>query len=178
MDGFDAEKFAEWLTSQFENSHYKSWSDLAKKVGVSRVTIGSYANARIQTLSGQPSRPRRDVAIRIAEAFDQPPNEVLLLTGHSPAILSEGESIFELGDMVHLIITNPDFTEEEKQAIAEVQKLVYELTMIRRQKFLNRQIEQTLIEDNGLNLYPVASMGILKADSFHKKNDKTKIKKS
>lgn len=84
MSNFDAEKFADWLQKAFADSPFKTFTELGRKVGLTKATISSYAKATPQTASNKPSRPKRDNVILIAQALKKDVDEALLLTGHSP----------------------------------------------------------------------------------------------
>ena len=84
MSGFSPETFAKWLTDSFKESTFKSYAEIADAIKVSRTTVSSYATARPQTNSNKPSRPKREIVIRLAEVLNKDVNEALLLAGHAP----------------------------------------------------------------------------------------------
>ena len=95
MFRYSAEDFAKWLDNAFQLSSFKSYSDLADKVGLSRGTVSSYASARPQSTSNKASRPRRENVIKLASALKQDINEALLLAGHAPKDVEDTNGYFK-----------------------------------------------------------------------------------
>lgn len=91
---FDADKFAEWLTSVYNSSSFKSWEDVSKAVKkhggqISRSSLSRYAGAKDQTLTGKPSQPQPQSAIALAKVFNEDEDKVLMLCGHAPKTVSK-----------------------------------------------------------------------------------------
>jgi hypothetical protein len=80
---YDAQEFADLLTSAFKNSFYKSWQEVADKVESTRSTLSRYAGAKPQTLTGKPSQPEPELVIKLARLFDQNVNQWLQAAGHA-----------------------------------------------------------------------------------------------
>lgn len=97
MPNYDADKFAEWLTSAFENSHFKSFSSLADAAGLTRSTVSSLANARPQSLTNKPSQPSPETVLKLAKALGEDIDQALLLAGHAPQSSPIPESIAAIG---------------------------------------------------------------------------------
>jgi plasmid maintenance system antidote protein VapI len=84
MSIFDAKRFGEWLKDAFDNSHYKSFAQLAEKVGVTRAYVSNLINAKEQLLTGKASQPNSELVVKLAQALGKDVNEALLLAGHAP----------------------------------------------------------------------------------------------
>lgn len=81
---YSPEEFAEWLTSAYEGSRYKSWRSVAFEIGTSHSTLTRLAGAKPQTLTGKPSQPSADLVITLANFFKKDVNEALRKGGHAP----------------------------------------------------------------------------------------------
>lgn len=84
VNSFDPVAFAAWLEDAFQHSNFKSYSQLADKIGVTRSTISSLATARVQSATGKASQPRAEMVINLANALGVDADTALLKAGHAP----------------------------------------------------------------------------------------------
>lgn len=84
VKNFDAEKFSKWMKDSFESSNFKSLTALADAVKSNKATISRLYNGTSQTLTNKPSQPNRDLVLRLANAFNDDVNKVLMLAGYAP----------------------------------------------------------------------------------------------
>lgn len=92
---FEAERFSEWLTRHFDNSRFKSFSELANEVKLSRATVSALANAKKQTLTDKPSKPKKENVILLATALEADVDEALKIAGYAPinAVVFDEETV-------------------------------------------------------------------------------------
>ena len=83
MSFYNPFKFAEWLSNAYNESKFKSWQEVADKVGTTRSTLSRYAGAKPQTLTNKPSQPNADLVVKLAEVFGEDKNNALTLAGHA-----------------------------------------------------------------------------------------------
>ena len=122
MPDFDAVKFAEWMMEAYEKSSFKSYARLGEKVGVSRATISNLIGAKEQYLTGKPSRPKRDLVIKIAAALNADVNKALRLAGHA----SSETSLSEVDDeFAALFYESADWSEENRNEALEMAKIIF-----------------------------------------------------
>lgn len=122
MPEFNAEAFANWLNDAYRESKYKSFSELADDVKLSRTTVNGYAKARPQTVSDKPSRPKRENVIQLATKLNKDVNEALLLAGFAP--LSSDSESHEVSNGVSVIFEDNYFSEDDKNEIVESFRLI------------------------------------------------------
>lgn len=91
---FSAEDFAQWLTSAYEKSIFKSWRSIAAEIGTSHSTLSRLAGAKSQTLTMKPSQPKPELVIRLATLFGKDVNEALMVAGHAPLSSLDEEEWF------------------------------------------------------------------------------------
>lgn len=90
MQNYDADAFAEWLTTAFSESRFKSFSALADEVGLSRSSVSSWASAKKQSLTDKPSQPKPENVVALAQALSKNVDVALILAGHAPIRNSSG----------------------------------------------------------------------------------------
>lgn len=81
---YNPDAFADWLTSAFNESSFKSFEELAQRAKTTRSTISRYAGAKKQSLTNKPSQPKSGLVIALAEALNKDVNEALMAAGHAP----------------------------------------------------------------------------------------------
>lgn len=91
---YDPLRFAEWLTSAFRDSPYKSWQEVADRVDTSRATLSRYARAAEQSLTNKPSQPGPQLVIKLAELFGKDVDKALQIAGHAPRSGGIEEGLF------------------------------------------------------------------------------------
>lgn len=72
------------MKDSFEKSNFKSLTALAEAVKSNKATISRLYNGTSQTLTNKPSQPNRDLVLRLADAFQDDLNKVLVLAGYAP----------------------------------------------------------------------------------------------
>lgn len=72
------------MRSNYSKDKFENYVKFSKLVDSNPATISRLMNAKKQTLTNKASQPKRDLVIRLAEAFDASVDEALLLAGHSP----------------------------------------------------------------------------------------------
>jgi transcriptional regulator with XRE-family HTH domain len=122
MSNFNANIFAEWLERNYQESSFKSYSEIGNRVGVSRTTVSALAKARPQSVSGKPSRPTRSLVVALANVFNADVDEVLQLAGHAPIGLNRkvSENEKELIELFEkLTLKQQDLTKEIMKQFSE-----------------------------------------------------------
>ena len=80
---FDATALAAYLKQGFENSSFKSLTELARVINSNKATVSRTLNAARQSLTNKPSKPHRQFIERICEALKLDSNRGLHLAGYS-----------------------------------------------------------------------------------------------
>jgi hypothetical protein len=78
----DATAFAVWLKEAFQQSRFKSITELAAAVGSNKATISRLMSGAPQTLTGKPSKPRPALVLALAEALGADESKGMELSGH------------------------------------------------------------------------------------------------
>lgn len=84
MAVYDPKFFSDWLNEQYQNSHFKSHSDLASAAGLQRSTVNGLINSKVQITTNRSSRPKPETVIKLAKALKADVNIALLKAGHAP----------------------------------------------------------------------------------------------
>jgi DNA-binding XRE family transcriptional regulator len=115
---FNPESFAEWLNNSFRNSTFKSWADVATRIGTTRSTLSRYAGAKLQTLTGKASQPSPELCIKLAKLFNADIDKVLMLGGHAPQNNNQPQFNPEISQLLTKLRNKlQDRTEDEKEKI-------------------------------------------------------------
>ena len=80
---FDATALAAYLKQGFENSSFKSLTELARVINSNKATVSRTLNAARQSLTNKPSKPHRQFIERICKALKLDSNRGLHLAGYS-----------------------------------------------------------------------------------------------
>jgi transcriptional regulator with XRE-family HTH domain len=84
LEIFDPAEFGEWLSEAYQDSPFKSWQQVADRVGTTRSTLSRLAGAKPQSLTGKPGQPNPDLVVKLAKLFGKDVNEALIKGGHAP----------------------------------------------------------------------------------------------
>lgn len=132
---YDPKEFAEWLSDAFRRSPFKSWRELAAKIGTSVSTLTRYAGAKPQYLTSKPSQPSPDLVIKLAEIFHDDIDFVLEKAGH--ASTAEPSTSIDITKDIRIILKRSDISEDD---LEEYESAVATAVAIAEQRIASKKI--------------------------------------
>jgi transcriptional regulator with XRE-family HTH domain len=135
---YDPKEFAEWLSDAFRRSPFKSWRELAGRIGTSVSTLTRYAGAKPQYLTSKPSQPSPDLVIKLAEVFEADINAALEKAGHASASEASTTSI-DITKDIRIILKRSDISEDD---LEEYERAVATAVAIAEQRIAEKRKQQ------------------------------------